>query len=313
MKRPLEFALPSGARAVNGVHPGAVTRIGLAPATSGDERGLAAESDAARRPAPARRRDNPWPRRLRQFALALPFPVALLLLWQLAAEKEWIAAQILPAPAVVGATLADLFRSGELRDHTLVSLTRVLYGFTLGSAIGLTLGVAMGLSAKVKDYVYPSFKVFAQVPSLGWLPLLMMVVGIDEALKIILISKAALVPLTISTYSGLRGVPNSLIEVARVYRFSRWQLLRKVVLPAAFPQIWNGLRYALTHAWLALVAVELLASSEGLGFLIVYGRQLYQLDVVLAAVVMVGAVGFLLDKILALIEVRLLRWRREAF
>lgn len=88
-----------------------------------------------------------------------------------------------------------------------------------------------------------------------------------------------------------------------------WQLLRKVVFPAAFAPIWSGVRYALTHAWLALVAVELLASSEGLGFLIVYGRQLYQLDVVLAAVVVVGSVGLLLARV----ESRLLRWRHPAF
>jgi sulfonate transport system permease protein len=83
-----------------------------------------------------------------------------------------------------------------------------------------------------------------------------------------------------------------------------------VVFPAAFAPVWNGVRYGFTHAWLALVVVELLASSEGLGFMIVYGRQLFQLDVVLAAVVVVGAVGYALDKLLALVEARLLRWRK---
>ena len=151
------------------------------------------------------------------------------------------------------------------------------------------------------------------MPSLGWLPLLMMLVGIDEALKIILISKAAFVPVTMNTYNGLRSVPTALIEVSRVFRFTRWQLLRRVVFPAAFPTLWTGIRYGLTHAWLALVAVELHASSEGLGFLLVYGRQLFQLDVVLTAVVVVGAIGFALDKVLAVTETRLLRWRRDSF
>jgi sulfonate transport system permease protein len=90
-------------------------------------------------------------------------------------------------------------------------------------------------------------------------------------------------------------------------------LLSRVVFPAAAAPIWNGVRYGFTHAWLALVVVELLASSEGLGYMIVFGRQLFQLDVVLAAVVMVGLVGFVLDKMLALIETRLLRWRRAGF
>jgi len=258
-------------------------------------------------------RPSPWRSRGVGLLLAWPFPLAVLLLWQLGAQFEWIPPQILPAPLVVAQTFSDLWATGELQDHLLISLGRVLYGFSLGAGLGLLLGVSMGLSPVVKDYLYPTFRLFAQVPSLGWLPLLMMLVGIDEALKIILIAKATFVPVTMNTYNGLRNVPSSLIEVSKVFRFTRWQLLRHVVFPAAFPTLWTGIRYGLTHAWLALVAVELLASSEGLGFLIVYGRQLFQLDVVLTAVVVVGAVGFALDKALALVEGRLLRWRREAF
>jgi len=255
-----------------------------------------------------------WNRQaLTRFALSWPFPLALLLLWTLAAEFEWLPPQILPPPSMVLATFLDLVRSGELADNLWISLWRVLVGFAIGAAAGLVLGIAMGLSPRVRDYLYPSFRLVAQVPSVGWLPLLMMLVGIGEALKIILIAKAAGMPIALNTYKGLEGVPTRFIEVARVYGFTRWQLLRRVVLPAALPQIWNGIRYGLTHAWLALVAVELLASSEGLGFLIVYGRQLYQLDVVMAAVVVVGAFGYALDKLLAVIETRLLRWRRDAF
>lgn len=254
-----------------------------------------------------------WNDGLTRFALSWPFPLAVLLLWYLAAEFEWLPPQILPPPGMVAATFIDLVRTGELPDNLLISLWRVLGGFLAGGLAGIALGVAMGLSPTARDYLYPTFRLVAQVPSLGWLPLLMMLVGIGEALKIILISKAAFVPIALNTCKGLQGVSNRFIEVARVYRFTRWQLLTKVVFPAALPQIWNGIRYGLTHAWLALVAVELLASSEGLGFMIVYGRQLYQLDVVLAAVVVVGAIGFALDKILALIEQRLLRWRRDGF
>jgi sulfonate transport system permease protein len=249
----------------------------------------------------------------RRLLLALPFPLLLLAVWAAAAHYQWVAPQVLPAPATVGAALQELLQSGELKRHALISFSRVLYGYGLGTALGLLLGVAMGLSATFKDYVYPLFKTLAQVPVLGWLPFLILLLGIDEGLKVVLVAKAVLVPVALNSYQGVRLVPAHYLEVARVYRLSRWQLLRKVVLPAALPSIWSGLRYGLTHAWLALVAVELLASSEGLGFLIVYGRQLYQLDVVLAAVVVVGGVGFLLDKLLALLEIPLLRWRRNAF
>lgn len=252
----------------------------------------------------------PW---LRDAALAWLLPLALLALWAVAARFEWIAPQVLPAPGAVLGTLNDAVQSGELWANLQISLLRVLAGFAIGLAGGLSLGLAMGLSPTARDYLYPLFKAFAQVPVLGWLPLLMLLVGIDEALKIILIAKAALVPIALNTCKGIQGVPTRYIEVAKVLRFTRWQLLSRVVFPAALAPIWGGIRYGLTHAWLALVVVELLASSEGLGYMIVYGRQLFQLDVVLAAVLVVGLVGYALDKLLALIEKRLLGWRKEAF
>src|SRR5450830_463633 len=247
------------------------------------------------------------------FWLALPFPLALLLLWYVSAQCEWVAPQGLPSPQVVLTTFLDLVRSGDMFDNLKISFVRVLLGFGVGLIGGLLLGVAMGLSPVFKDYVYPLFKAFSQVPVLGWLPLLMLLVGIDEALKIILISKAALVPIALNTYKGIENVPARYVEVARVLKFSRWQLLWRVIFPAALPPIWNGVRYGFTHAWLALVVVELLASSEGLGYMIVFGRQLFQLDVVMAAVVVVGVVGYTLDQVLARIEVVLLGWRRSGF
>src|SRR5450830_270024 len=259
---------------------------------------------------PARRA---WLRQWSPRWLALPFPLSLLLLWYVAARCGWVAPQILPPPQTVLLTFIDLVVSGEMLDNLKISLLRVLLGFGVGLTGGLLLGVSMGLSPVFKDYVYPLFKAFSQVPVLGWLPLLMMLVGIDEVLKIILISQAALVPIAINTCKGIENVPTRYVEVARVLKFSRWQLLWRVIFPAALPPIWNGVRYGFTHAWLALVVVELLASSEGLGYMIVYGRQLFQLDVVMAAVAVVGAVGYCLDRILARIEVMLLGSRRRGF
>lgn len=241
---------------------------------------------------------------------AWPFPLAVLALWQLSAVWGWVPEQVLPPPAAVFEVFAELLASGELWDHLAISMVRVAGGFGIGLVLGLLLGGAMGLSPTFRDYVFPLFKAFSQVPVIGWLPLLILLVGIDEGLKFLLIAKAALVPVAINTCQGIENVPNRLVEVARVYGYTRWQMLRKVVFPAATAPIWNGVRYGLTHAWLALVVVELLASSEGIGFLIVYGRQLFQLDVVLAAVVAVGIVGFFIDKLLAVTEAWLLRWRK---
>jgi sulfonate transport system permease protein len=256
---------------------------------------------------------SPWLRTLYHGLWGLVLPALVLWLWFEAATHEWLPAFILPEPAMVRDTFVDLWVSGELWSNLEISLIRVGWGFVGGTLAGLALGIAMGLSKRVEAYLYPSFKAISQIPALGWIPLLIMLVGIGEAMKILVIAKAALVPVTINTQQSIRNIPRSLLEVAQVYQFTPRQLLSKVVIPATVPGVFNGVRYGLTHAWLALVTVEMLASSEGTGFLMVWGRQLGQLDLVLATIVVIGAVGLLFDVTLQQIENRLARWRRFAF
>lgn len=245
-------------------------------------------------------------------SLGVLLPLVLLGVWHLASARGWAPPQLLPPPGDVRDTLLGQVSSGELLTNFAISMARVAGGFAVGGAIGLSLGIAMGLSPRLEQYLAPSFQVVSQVPVLGWLPFAMMIFGIGETLKVVIIAHATLVPIAINTLKGIRNVPRQYIEVARVFRFSHRQLLRRVILPAAVPTMFVGVRYALTAAWLSLVTVELLASSEGLGFLIVWGRQLFQLDVVLAAIIVVGVVGLLLDASLAALEKHLLRWRPEA-
>jgi sulfonate transport system permease protein len=250
--------------------------------------------------------------RLGKVSIGWILPALLLTTWSIVASRGWVARQILPAPQVVWRTLIEQIRSGDLLLNIAISLGRVAAGFVLGSVAGLAIGISMGLSRKVEQYLYPTFSALGQVPVLGWLPLAMMVLGIGESLKIVIIAQASLIPVALNAFKGIRGVSRNYIEVAKVFRLTNAQLLRKVVLPASVPAAFVGIRFGLTQAWLSLVTVELLASSEGLGFMIVWGRQLFQLDLVLAAIVVVGVVGLFLDKGLALLESRLLKWRPEA-
>jgi len=245
-------------------------------------------------------------------ALALAFPVFALVVWDGLVRYEFVPRQILPAPQQVGATLIDLLRSGELALHLRISLWRVVQGFVLGGVSGFVLGIAMGLSRTVEAYVAPLFKAFSSVPLLGWVPLIILLAGIGEALKILIIAKACFTPLVLNTLEGIRNTPKAYIEVASVFQFPRHALLRKVVLPAALPSVFSGISLALGNAWIALVAVELLASSEGIGFMLVWGRQLFQMDVVFAAMIAIGVVGLVLTQATKLLETSLSRWRREA-
>jgi sulfonate transport system permease protein len=239
-------------------------------------------------------------------------PAVLVVVWGFAAKRELIPPQILPPPATVLQTLLEHVQSGELFKNFAISLGRVAGGFALGGVLGVGVGVAMGLSRRVEQYLFPLFNAISQVPVLGWLPLAMMVLGIGEALKIVIIAHASLVPIALNTLKGIRNVPRAYIDVAKTFEYSRAQLLRKVIFPASVPSVFVGIRYGLTQAWLSLVTVELLASSEGLGFMIVWGRQLFQLDLVLAAIIVVGVVGLCLDKGLERLEASLLRWRPPA-
>lgn len=239
------------------------------------------------------------------------FPFVLLFLWHVSVEKNWVNPLLLPAPDLVWIALKDLYASGELWSNLSVSLSRIAYGFSAGISLALLLGISMGLSRSVEAYVWPIFKVINLVPVVGWIPLLILLVGIDEALKIILIAKSALVPMTINVFKGVRNIPAQLTEVADVYQLSTWSKFKNLVLPGAFISFIGGLRLSLASAWGALVAVELLASSEGIGYLMVYGRQIFQLDVVMATVVVIGLVGFSFDLMISLIQKRFGAWNTQ--
>lgn len=247
--------------------------------------------------------------RLSYGAVGLLLPLAVLGLWQFAVTHEWIAVQLLPPPELVWQSLRELWESGDLTSNLAISLSRIGWSVLIGSAIGWLLGFWIGLSKTARAYLYPSFEVFSQFPVVGWVPILIIFLGIDEALKIAAISFAVVVPVTVATYKGIVNIPRNLLEVAQVYRFTRIQILLRVVLPAALPSLFSGFRQGIMQAWLALVFVELLASSEGIGYLMVWGRQLMQLDLVFVGVIVIGIVGVTLDLSLRWIESRLQSWR----
>ena len=248
---------------------------------------------------------------LRRILIALVVPASLFIAWYLASAQGWLPEQVLPPPAYVFATAIEMIASGEIFYHAGVSLQRVVTGFLFGTAAGLALGMAIGLSRRLDDYMRPLFLAFAQIPTLGWIPLLMLIFGIGETLKVIVIAKGALVPTTLNTAAGIRAVPANFVEVGHALRFSRWQTLRLIVLPGAIPSIFTGIRYGLTHSWTALVGVELLASSEGLGYLLVWGRQMFWLDVVIVAMIAIGIVGFIMDQGFEASERYVQRWKQR--
>lgn len=266
-----------------------------------------------RSPTPAPRARNP---RVAQLAARVwrvvqlfLFPAFVLAGWSAASRFGVLPANILPSPSAVFATARELWSTGELTTHVGVSLGRVARGVGLGVSLGLTLGLFLGFSRSAESWIGPIFRTIAQIPSIALIPLLMMVLGIDERLKLFIMVKACVIPLALVTADGVRNIPTAYLEVGSVLRLSRWTLIRRVILPGALPSIFTGLRQGVAHVWVSLVAVEVLSSAEGIGYLMTWGRLIFQLDVVLVCVGVIGAIGFVLDFSLKKAEASLLRWQ----
>lgn len=238
-------------------------------------------------------------------------PVAMFVLWWLASSYQWMPQQILPTPALVWQAAVDL-ATQDLFLNLWISLRRLLWGLAGGIAAGLALGTLMGVSRSARQIIYPTFFALIQIPTLAWLPMFMILFGIGEALKLAVIVKAVVVPVAIHTLAGIDDTQPKLREVAAVLRLPWSVRLRTLIIPAAMPSFTSGLRLALSQAWVSLLAVELLASSEGIGYLMVWGRQLFMLDIVFVCIIVIALAGLLMDRGIQTLDHSLIRWPRAA-
>lgn len=245
---------------------------------------------------------------VRRFAVPLVLPAALLVLWQIASSQGWLAPQILPAPAIVLGTFVDLMRSGEILAGLRISLWRISMGLAIGVSVGLALGILIGVSQQARAYLEPTLRALFAIPTLGWIPILILVFGIEEALKVFIVAKAVLVPIVINTAEGIRNIPASYQEVADTLRLCPSTRLFKLILPASLPTIFTGLRLAVSSAFIALIVVEMLAAAEGVGYMMTWGRTLFQIDIVIVGMIVVGVIGFGLDAGLRRVERKISRW-----
>ena len=250
-------------------------------------------------------------RRLRRLlttaALGLVVPVLGVLLWQsLATSGEFTVSQ-LPTPGAVLGALAELVARGELWRHVAISSQRVLLGFAAGAGAGLVLGGLVGLSSPARALLAPSIQAVRAVPSLAWVPLLLLWLGIGETPKIVLVAIGAFFPVYTTVSAALAHVDRHLVEVGRAYGRSGPRLFLQVQLPAIAPATLAGLRLGLAQGWLFLVAAELIASSIGLGFLLIDSQNTGRTDILLLAIVLLALIGKLTDSLLGLVERQLLR------
>ena len=236
-------------------------------------------------------------------------PIALLLLWELGSQTGAIPDRILAPPHLVAQTLWSMIVSGELAGNILVSLARAGAGLAIGVAAGSLLAVAAGLSKSGELAVDPPMQMLRTLPALALSPLLIVWLGIGEAAKIALIAYATAFPIYLNLYNGVRGVDVRLVEAARSFGLSPFEVIRHVVLPSALPAFLVGLRYALSVSVLMLVAAEQINAQAGLGYLINNARDFMRTDILVVCLLVYAMLGLTADFIVRTLERRALVWR----
>jgi len=249
--------------------------------------------------------DRHW---IRWLQPAVPFAL-LVWLWYSVTARQIFPPELLVPPLRVAQSFWELLQTDELRMHLTISLQRLATGVSIGAAAGLVFGVLMAVFATFESYTRPLFNLMRHVPAVALIPVFILMFGIGETFKVLIIVKAAFFPIALAAYQGVKNLPAQYLDVARVYRLPRLTLFRRVLLPSALPELVTGIRLALGRSWGTLVVAELLAAESGIGQMIQFAREMFRMDVVMVGVVIIGLVGFTLDRTIKLAERRVMHWR----
>ena len=244
--------------------------------------------------------------------LGLLLPVGLALAWEAAVRMGWSDGRLVPPPSRIYETFVELWRTGELQRHATATVLRVAAGFTFGVIAGTLLGAFAGYSALARRLLDPSLQALRAIPSIAWIPLFILWLGIFETSKVALIAVGVFFPVYLGVMGAVLSVDRKIVEVGRVFRLSGPAMVRRILLPAVLPAYVLSLRAGLGLGWMFVVAAELLGASEGLGYLLLDGQQLGKPAQIVAAILAFAVIGKTTDWILATAAAPFLRWE-DAF
>lgn len=242
------------------------------------------------------------------FFFSLIVPVVLIILWQMAADRGMIRVNIVPSPQGIYEAFIKQVLKGSLQKHILVSLRRVFFGYILGISLGITIGILMGIFHSFERALRFLIEIMRPIPIVAWVPVLILWSGIGERSKIIVIAIGSFWSVLLNVIDGIRNVDKKYIEVSTLFMKSHFEVIRKVILPAASPNIFTGLRIGIAAAWLSVIGAELIAASAGLGFLIAFSRELIQPANMLVGVFTIGIIGWAINRLIQLAEHYVLKW-----
>lgn len=246
--------------------------------------------------------------RWRQRALPWLVPVLILTVWQTLSQAGWLSTRVLPEPWAVLKAAWGLSASGELWRHVAVSAGRAISGFVVGGSLALGLGLLTGSVKWAETLLDSTLQMVRNVPPLALIPLVILWFGIDESAKLFLVSLGVFFPIYLNTFHGIRSVDKGLIEMARSYGLSGWQLYRQVILPGATASILVGVRFSLGLMWVILIVAETVSAQAGIGYMTMNAREFLQTDVVLLGILLYALLGKLADLLARGLERGWLRW-----
>ena len=232
----------------------------------------------------------------------------LLVLWELAAANAVFPPMSFPRISSILVTWWRLVISGELPGEVLPSLWRMFAGYFVGVALGVGLGLLMGYVRFFYNLLEPITEVLRPIPSPAYLPIVILFLGIDDEMKIFMIAFATLFPVLLNTYSGVRSVDPIQLQTARTFGVSGHKLLTQIVLPAASPYIFTGMRVSLAVALIVMVISEMVAASSGIGYFILSAQRGFKIRDMFAGVLTLAMLGYILNRLFLLIENRVLAW-----
>ncbi|MET3110635.1 sulfonate transport system permease protein [Salinicoccus halitifaciens] len=250
--------------------------------------------------------------RVQTVILGSILPIILIIAWELLSRAEVFPSYQLPAPTVILDTIAGLAADGSLWGHVGITLYRVLIGFLIGTAFAVILGSIVGFYKKAEQLFDPMIQAFRSIPSLAWVPLFILWMGIGEPSKVTMIAVGVFFPVYLNVVSGINGVDRKLIEVGKMYGLNTFELIRRVILPASLPSFLTGIRSGLGLGWMFVVAAELMGASSGLGYLLVLGQNTLSPETILASIILFAVVGKSTDWLLKIVEQKSLHWQDNA-
>lgn len=240
----------------------------------------------------------------------------LIFVWWLVTQIGLIKPLFLPSPMAVIGAFVDVLREGftgaSFWEHTWISTARVFGAFVLACVVGIPLGIAMGMSPVARGVFDPPIEFYRPIPPLAYLPLMIIWFGIDELSKILLIFLSVLAPMALGARAGVKSASIEQIHAAYSFGATRWQVIRMVILPSAMPEIFTAMRIGIGFGWTTLVAAEMVASTAGLGYMVLSASKFLQTPIVIMGIVVIAAIAYAFDHLIRFVERRVVPWKGRA-